>query len=652
MRRSRLLSFSAVSLLALARTASAQTLPSVDTRTWTPSVDPHAGIIAEPVVTPGAWNWNVGAWLNYADHPVTLRDPASGNVALRPVSYSFGTDLTANVGIGSRAAIGLDVPFILYQDGSNTLPASVSQTKQATNTAIGDMAIQGKAAIIPNANGGFGLAALGLVTLPTGDRTSFAGDGSARVGARLLAEYTVLFAAVQGSLGYTLRTDDHTWPAASAGGYQFGSEIPWSFVLQAKPAIAGLDQSQRQIWELGLHGWLPGGPVGPFGTGDPGSAALSPVMLAASDRVSLGHYRDTYFLAGGDIGLDSAVGVPAFRLIAGFGWAPRDHDIDHDGVPDDIDQCPEIPEDRDGFEDDDGCPEIDNDDDGIVDKEDFCPNVKGVAQPGKLNGCPIGDADLDGIPDNVDACPREKGVKSNDSRLNGCPVHDRDGDGIVDAYDKCPDQAEDKDGFQDQDGCPDPDNDGDGISDAVDACPNVAGEPSTDPKMNGCPNPDTDGDTYENEIDKCPDQAEVFNGVQDDDGCPDTGGKALVTIAGKDNTIRLARPIKLSATANPLVVDEASWPELRALTLELNRHRDWTLAVGAKPDPKAGDQASLARAVAVVRAVTRFAHRDGVAETVGWDAVKQQPTAASGIGLAILVAPKNPSPVVAPTPKK
>lgn len=628
----------------LARSAGAQTLPSVDTRTWTPSVDPHAGLIAEPAVTPGAWNWNVGAWLNYANHPITLRDPSSGDVALRPVSYSFGTDLTANLGIGSRAAIGLDVPFILYQDGSNTLPKSVSQTQQATNTAIGDINLQGKGTIVANANGGFGLAVLGNVFLPSGDRTSFEGDGSTRIGARLLAEYTVLVAAVQGSLGYTLRTDNHTWPDQAAGGYQFGGEIPWTFVLQMRPGIFGWDSGNRQIWELGAHGWLPGGPVGPFGTGDPGSAALSPVLLTASDRISLGHYRDTYFLAGGEIGLDQAIGVPAVRLIAGVGWAPRDHDYDHDGIADDLDQCPEIAEDKDGFEDGDGCPEIDNDDDGIVDKEDFCPNVKGVPQPGKLNGCPLADADHDGIPDEADACPKDVGPKSSDPKINGCPVHDKDGDGVIDAYDKCPDQAEDKDGFQDEDGCPDPDNDGDGVTDALDACPTVKGEPSTDPKRNGCPNPDIDGDTIENDVDKCPDQAEVFNGVQDDDGCPDTGGKALVTISGKDNAIRLAAPIKLT-TATPTAVDDASTPELRALTLELNRHRDWTLAVGAKPAGKAeGDQqAALARSVAVANVVNKLAHRDGAAETVGWDAVKQQPSAASGIGLAILVAPTNPT---------
>ena len=33
-------------------------------------------------------------------------------------------------------------------------------------------------------------------------------------------------------------------------------------------------------------------------------------------------------------------------------------DRDDDGIPDVYDQCPDIPEDKNGIEDEDGCPEI------------------------------------------------------------------------------------------------------------------------------------------------------------------------------------------------------------------------------------------------------------------------------------------------------
>ena len=44
-------------------------------------------------------------------------------------------------------------------------------------------------------------------------------------------------------------------------------------------------------------------------------------------------------------------------------------DADGDGIPDELDQCPNEAEDVDGFQDDDGCPDLDNDGDGISDAE-------------------------------------------------------------------------------------------------------------------------------------------------------------------------------------------------------------------------------------------------------------------------------------------
>lgn len=59
-------------------------------------------------------------------------------------------------------------------------------------------------------------------------------------------------------------------------------------------------------------------------------------------------------------------------------------DRDGDGIVDDLDKCPDDPEDRDGFQDDDGCPDPDNDGDGILDKNDQCPNDPGPPP----SGCP------------------------------------------------------------------------------------------------------------------------------------------------------------------------------------------------------------------------------------------------------------------------
>lgn len=49
-------------------------------------------------------------------------------------------------------------------------------------------------------------------------------------------------------------------------------------------------------------------------------------------------------------------------------------DRDADGLADDVDKCPDAPEDRDAFQDADGCPDQDNDQDGVLDVDDLCPS--------------------------------------------------------------------------------------------------------------------------------------------------------------------------------------------------------------------------------------------------------------------------------------
>jgi len=128
-------------------------------------------------------------------------------------------------------------------------------------------------------------------------------------------------------------------------------------------------------------------------------------------------------------------------------------DADGDKILDDVDECPQKPEDYDNYQDRDGCPEEDNDADGIADK---------------IDDCPMEPEDRDGRDD-----------------TDGCPDPDNDKDGIADKIDQCPDEPEDADGFEDDDGCPDCDNDKDGVPECpqpVDKCPTEAANTA-----DGCP---------------------------------------------------------------------------------------------------------------------------------------------------------------------
>ncbi len=154
--------------------------------------------------------------------------------------------------------------------------------------------------------------------------------------------------------------------------------------------------------------------------------------------------------------------LPYFQHSVGLAVKFGGSDRDGDGVYDKDDACPDVK----GLEKFNGCPDTDGD--GIIDSEDACPEVAGLAS---LQGCP--DADGDGVTDAKDACPTVAGLAA----LNGCP--DKDGDGVADKDDKCPEVA----GPADNNGCPYPDTDKDGVYDKDDACPEVAGPASNQ----GCP---------------------------------------------------------------------------------------------------------------------------------------------------------------------
>ena len=252
--------------------------------------------------------------------------------------------------------------------------------------------------------------------------------------------------------------------------------------------------------------------------------------LEALGGVKLYLARNSFLSLGAGRGLMPAKGAnPDLRAFIGIVFEPNIGDRDGDGLKDDVDKCPDDPEDFDDFEDEDGCPEPDNDRDGILDEDDKCPLIP---------------EDKDGFQDE-DGCP--EGDKN-----------DRDGDGILDNVDKCPDDPEDFDQFEDEDGCPDPDNDQDGILDVDDLCPNDPEDKDGFEDEDGCPDLDNDKDRILDVDDKCPNEPETYNGLEDQDGCPDRG-RVVVT----DTAIEILDMVYFET--NKATIKTVSYPILDAV---------------------------------------------------------------------------------------
>jgi hypothetical protein len=143
--------------------------------------------------------------------------------------------------------------------------------------------------------------------------------------------------------------------------------------------------------------------------------------LEALAGVKLYLARNSFLSLGAGRGLLPNKGAnPDFRGMIGIVFEPNIGDRDGDGLKDDVDKCPDNPEDFDRFEDEDGCPEPDNDRDA---------SSTTTTKPA------VADAE-------------------DEKRRSEGDQNDRDGDGILDNVDKCPDDPEDFDQFQDEDGCP------------------------------------------------------------------------------------------------------------------------------------------------------------------------------------------------------
>ncbi len=328
-----------------------------------------------------------------------------------------------------------------YANGGifNSTPGAIVDTQ---GPAAGDMRLDLRAVIWRSENRKAAVGGQLSVFFPTGDVNNFGSDGSTTAMLMVNGEYTIKFilpVTLVANLGVDFRPQTSIDQPTQGEGLGIGTEWRW-----AVGAFVPLKKNKYRVGAtiFGQTGIVDGNISGnTFFT-----RQNTPIEWQVEGRMKFGPKNHWWWGLGAGTQILEGYGAPDFRAMGMLGayvpifdssapspdpkialhekWRSQGGlDSDHDGIPDDMDACPNDPEDHKGNDPNDGCPE---------------------------------------------------------------PA-DRDGDGIPDQYDKCPDQPEDKDGIDDTDGCPEDDADQDGVPDATDACPKEPGSPSPDPKKNGCP---------------------------------------------------------------------------------------------------------------------------------------------------------------------
>ncbi|MFO0592259.1 MAG: OmpA family protein [Polyangiaceae bacterium] len=482
-----------------------------------------------PSVTTPAGRYAFGLGLSYLSRPIGLRvgsaSPDGTTVYL--VDNAINATFLWSLGVTDRLSLTAAAPLTLFQDGAG-LYTVFGGTEELPRSGVRDVRIGFDYAFLahPRTGTGDGFALLGRfqAALPTGVKDGFAGSRTVTFVPSLLGDLHLGRLTIAGEVGARIRG------VTSFADTKIGTQIQGALGASVDIVPKYLTASAEAFVLLGLDDQPPPARLRDDFTQGP---MLAPAewIVSASTAPILGGDLSASIGGGGAIPLadTSAITNPRFRFELGLKYAPKGRDADGDGVLDRDDKCPDVAEDRDGFQDDDGCPELDNDGDRIPDDRDRCRDAAETVDGFQDDdGCPDLDDDNDGIPDDVDQCRNEAEDKDGFKDDDGCPDDDNDGDGIPDKKDLCPNGAEDNDGYKDTDGCPDPDNDGDNILDKDDLCPNAAEDKDSFQDDDGCPDPDNDQDGVLDGADQCPLVAETIDGNDDADGCPEKGAKSLV----------------------------------------------------------------------------------------------------------------------------
>jgi len=550
----------------------------MDLHLFRPAVDSKGFFAVNGADILGANDISLGLVLDYGHNILPLRD--NGSDAEVMTKHAFQGTFQFDYGIANWLVVGISAPVVLSGgDGVREIgPTGATYDDDAQDAqALGNLGLHVKLRLLRPDQHPIGLALIAQGGVGVGGSADLSAEPGywywpqVAIERRFGATGVFRIGANFGYRGHTganpvfgLRADGTT--QMEHGTLEYGNLV-----------TGGLGMSLRVLKGLDLV-------AESYGTYLLGGQSDDEQRVSAEGIGGIKLYieRNSFLMLGGGIGYMPGFQSAEQRATLGFVFEPSIGDRDGDGIKDDQDDCPDEPEDFDGFQD-----------------------TKGDSPPGQF-GCPDPDNDNDGILDVDDRCPNNPEDKDGDEDSDGCPEGndgDRDGDGILDSRDKCPDDPEDRDGFQDKDGCPDPDNDKDGIPDNKDQCPNEAEDKDGFEDEDGCPDPDNDKDGIPDVKDKCPNEPENFNGKEDEDGCPDKGGVIV-----QENNILILEKINFKTGSADILPE--SFGIVDAVADTMKGHPEFTvMEVQGHADERANDNFNLRltqqRADAVVAALVK-----------------------------------------------
>lgn len=350
--------------------ASAVSAQPVNTERFHPTLDRFGFLGIQGSATPGHMRWNLALWTWYSNKP--LRVHFSDDTTETAIGYRITSDLLFELGLFGRWSLAVEVPLVLYQSGDTSMP--VNGETSFTGFGVEDPRFTSKVRLVgkkteesQNKPDGPGLGLLVTIPVPIGSEDLYVSESQFSFDLQALGDFHILGAGAGTMLGWRYRVNSRTVGTAT-----LDQEMLYGFSL--KPPIPPAKDLFGLI-EL---------------RGSTGFRGKSTNTLEGDIGIRYTKNDVTMTAAFGG-GLVRGLGQPNFRAILGVSWSPRTNDMDNDGIPDATDECPRLPEDLDGFEDQDGCMDPDNDNDFVPDADDLCPNEEALeGQDENQDGCTDG----------------------------------------------------------------------------------------------------------------------------------------------------------------------------------------------------------------------------------------------------------------------
>jgi outer membrane protein OmpA-like peptidoglycan-associated protein len=346
--------------------------------------------------------------------------------------------LLGAIGFWERLELGLAFPLVLSQTTGPGFAETMPGLPAPASFALGDLRLTPKVRLV-DLGRTFALALAVPVSLPTGQ--SFAGYGGLSFEPKVILDWSpAYYFRLTANLGGRLRE------ATAFDGLNLGEEVTYGIGMKLSfflgEALMSIDASFAGSFELpeqpieapplefltglewralpDLSVYAAAGAGLTRGYGSPDSRVLFGLRF--------GGHRDCPY---GDEDLDGFEDDDACA----------DPDNDKDGLDDARDLCPNEPESLNGLDDEDGCPDarlvlgtlldgledprlasLDSDNDGRMDSDDQCPDLAEDFDGFEdLDGCPEPDNDGDGVLDLVDRCATAAEVINGFEDDDGCP---------------------------------------------------------------------------------------------------------------------------------------------------------------------------------------------------------------------------------------